>query len=60
MKRTTTEIFIEVEEFVAVRMKEKAVNAENESNHLSDQHAACPVCGQPIGKIIDVKKRELE
>jgi hypothetical protein len=58
MKRTITEIIVEVEETVAVRVKEQSVNAESESNDLKDEHSTCPLCGQPVGKIIEVEKGE--
>ena len=38
MKRTVTEILIEVEETVAVRIKEKSANAESELNHLTKNY----------------------
>lgn len=36
MKRTVTEIFIEVEEIVAVQMKGKSANAGSDLNHLTN------------------------
>ena len=58
MKRTVTEIFIEVEEIAAVRMKEKSVNAESELNHLTNNHRACPFGGRAILKTITEKFEE--
>ncbi|HEX8734380.1 MAG TPA: hypothetical protein VF721_03605 [Pyrinomonadaceae bacterium] len=58
MKRTVTEIIVEVEETVAVRVKEKSVSAAGEPNDLKDGHSTCPVCGQPLNKIIEVEKEE--
>jgi hypothetical protein len=48
MKRTITEIFVEVEETVAVRVTEKTSNVENKTDQLMDNHTACPFCGQPV------------
>lgn len=48
MKRTTTEILIEVEETVAVRHTEKSFNTEIKTDRLTGEYAACPFCGQPI------------
>ena len=51
MKRTTTEILIEVEETVAVRLTEKTSNTEkNKSDQLTDELTTCPVCEQTINK----------
>jgi hypothetical protein len=56
MKRTITEIIVEVEETVAVRLKEKSAADENASSSLKGEHPICPVCGQPTGRIIEVEK----
>lgn len=58
MKRTATEIFIEVEEIVAVRMKEKSANAESDLNRLTNNHRACPFCRQAILKTIAEKSEK--
>ncbi len=48
VKRTTTEIFIEVEETVAVRQTEKSSNTETKTTRLTGEYTACPFCGSPI------------
>ncbi|MCA1625534.1 MAG: hypothetical protein LC768_14055 [Acidobacteria bacterium] len=48
MKRTITEILVEVEETVAVRLTEKTSNIENKTDQLADKHTTCPFCGQTI------------
>ena len=58
MKRTVTEIFIEVEETVAVRMTEKSSDEKTELNLLTNEHSACPFCGQTMNKIIEIEKGE--
>ncbi len=57
MKRTVTEILIEIEETVAVRHTEKSFNSETKSDRLKGEYAACPFCGQPIS-IIEKLKQE--
>ena len=60
MKRTTTEILIEVEETVAVRMTEKSLNTEIKSDQLTNEYMACPFCGQPILNIEELKQEKNE
>ena len=59
MKRTITEIFVEVEETVAVRMTEKSSDTEIKSEQLTNEYSACPFCGRTINKIIEIGKGEL-
>ncbi len=47
MKRTITEIFIEVEETIAIRQTAKIADAENELRPMNET-AICPHCGQTI------------
>ena len=59
MKRTITEIIVEVEETVAVRVNEKSAAAdESAPSRLKDEHPICPACGQPVGRIIELEKEE--
>jgi len=55
MKRTTTEILIEVEESVAVRLTEKTSNIENTLDQLTNGQTSCPFCGQTINKSKDLE-----
>lgn len=57
MNRTTTEIFIEVEEILAVRTKGKATNGKTDLNYYKDEQSKCPVCGQSTKKILKSKKK---
>ena len=46
MKRTVTEIFIEVEETVAVRLhKQNSPAVENDNRETTEEMIACPFCG---------------
>jgi hypothetical protein len=58
MKRTITEIIVEVEETLAVRVKEKSAADESASSRLKDARPVCPVCGQTVDKIIEAEKGE--
>ncbi len=60
MKRTTTEILIEIEETVAVRHTEKSFNTETKTNRLSGEYNACPFCGQPISIIEKLQQEKNE
>lgn len=57
MKRTITEIFIEVEETVAVRQTGKLVAAENELRPMNET-AICPHCGQTMIENKNVQQEE--
>ena len=56
MKRTITEIFIEVEETVTVRQTGKLV-AENELQPTNET-AICPHCGQAIPENKNLQQEE--
>ncbi|HEX8568128.1 MAG TPA: hypothetical protein VF648_20985 [Pyrinomonadaceae bacterium] len=56
MKRTITEIFIEVEETVAVRQTGKLA-AENELRPVNET-AICPHCGQAIPENKNLQQEE--
>ena len=56
MKRTITEIFIEVEETVAVRQTGKLA-AENELRPANES-AICPHCGQAIPENKNLQQEE--
>ncbi|HEX9930055.1 MAG TPA: hypothetical protein VGB02_16095 [Pyrinomonadaceae bacterium] len=56
MKRTITEIFIEVEETVAVRQTGKLA-AENELRPTNES-AICPHCGQAIPENKNLQQEE--
>ncbi|MBA3599878.1 MAG: hypothetical protein H0W45_01370 [Acidobacteria bacterium] len=57
MKRTTTEILIEVEESVAVRLTEKTSNTENTLDQLTNKQTNCPFCGRTIQKSKDLENK---
>jgi hypothetical protein len=52
--RTSTEILIEVEEVIEVRTSNGPASAFDLSN--SDN---CPLCGQTVHEIIEIRSREL-
>jgi len=56
MKRTRTEIFIEVEETIAVRLSENTSTGRTAHIHSDEGQVICPQCGQEIR---NVKKQEL-
>ena len=58
MKRTITEIFIEVEETIAVRQTGKLA-AENELRPVNET-AICPHCGQAIPENKNLQQQEEE
>jgi hypothetical protein len=53
MKRTTTEVFIEIEEIVAVRQTEK-------SERLIEEETVCPFCGQTLNEIKEIKEGDIK
>ncbi len=54
MKRTITEIIVEVEETMALRLKKQNSPAsEIENRETTDEPAACPFCGQAL---LEIKK----
>lgn len=55
MKRTITEILVEVEETVAVRTSEKHSPEEHET---ADEILICPHCGKAIHKSKDSENKE--
>ena len=56
MKRTRTEIFIEVEETIAVRLAENTSTGRTDNNDSEPEQGICPQCGQETSK---VKKLEI-
>jgi hypothetical protein len=57
MKRTITEIFIEVEETIAVRQTARIADSENELRPMNET-AICPHCGQTIPKNKNLQQEE--
>ena len=60
MKRKITEIFIEVEETVAVRLSEQ--KSQTAVGDTEEEKIVCPQCGQIITKIIEksIERRETD
>ncbi len=60
VKRTTTEILIEIEETVAVRRTEKSFKTETKSDRLKGENNTCQFCGQPISIIEKLQQEKNE
>jgi hypothetical protein len=61
MKRTTTEIFIEVEETVAVRLnKQNSPMVENDNRETSGEQIVCPFCERAFSATTNTKQKSEE
>ncbi len=58
MKYTRTQIFIEIEETVTVRMAEKQTKSESVLDPQWTEHPVCPFCGRETPEIKSLEKGE--
>ncbi|CAN5450254.1 hypothetical protein BH18ACI1_BH18ACI1_20140 [soil metagenome] len=57
MKKTTTEILIEVEETAVVRMKKQSSADEKDIYEPAVETSVCPFCGQRISETKKLKQK---
>lgn len=60
MKRTITEILIEIEETVAVRQTEKTLVADTATINNGGETNICPFCGQSVSTAEKLQKENDE